>query len=69
LGLAPNTIDAYGRALEDYLLFSEPSHTEIDFATREHVAAHVRDQTSRPNRKTRKVVVTDSGAGLANAAR
>lgn len=67
LGLAPNTIDAYGRALEDYLLFSTGACTEIDFATREHIAAYVRDLTSRPNRKRWKVVAIDSGAGLANA--
>jgi integrase/recombinase XerD len=67
LGLAPNTIDAYGRALEDYLLFGVRSHAEIDLVTREHIAAYVRDLTSRPNRKSRKVVVIDSGAGLANA--
>jgi integrase/recombinase XerD len=67
LGLAPNTIDAYSRALQDYLLFSARSHTEIDFATREHIAAYVRDLTSRPNPKSRKVVVIDSGGGLANA--
>ena len=67
LGLAPNTIDAYGRALQDYLLFSARSHTGIDFATREHIAAYVRDLTSRPNPKSWKVVVIDSGSGLANA--
>ena len=36
-------------------------------ATRDHIAAYVRDLASRPNRRGSKVVVLDSGAGLANA--
>ena len=67
LGLAPNTIDAYGRALEDYLNFSQRNAANLVGATREHIAAYVRDLASRPNRRGANVVVLDSGAGLANA--
>jgi hypothetical protein len=34
LGLAPNTIEAYGRALEDYLLFSDGHGMAVDDAKR-----------------------------------
>ena len=67
LGLAPNTIDAYGRALEDYLNFSQRQAADVVGATRDHIAAYVRDLASRPNRRGANVVVLDSGAGLANA--
>jgi integrase/recombinase XerD len=67
LGLAFNTIDAYGRALEDYLAFSSRSDTDITTANREHISSYVRDLSARPNPKKPKVLVIDSGAGLANA--
>ncbi|MBV9483236.1 MAG: tyrosine-type recombinase/integrase [Acidobacteria bacterium] len=67
LGLAANTINAYGLALEEYLAFSAARDTHVVAATRDHVAAYVRDLTSRPNPRGRNVVVIDSGVGLANA--
>ena len=67
LGLAPNTIDAYGRALEDYLRFSRGQTANPIEANREHIAAYVRDLASRPNRRGANVIVVDSGACLANA--
>ncbi len=67
LGLAPNTIDAYGRAMEDYLCFCYHSTIVAEAATKEHISLYVRDLTSRPNPKGAKVLVFDSGAGLANA--
>jgi integrase/recombinase XerD len=67
LGLARNTIEAYGRALEDYLAFTSRSGAEIITAGREHISAYVRDLSSRRNPKRCNVVVIDSGAGLANA--
>jgi integrase len=36
-------------------------------ASRDHIAAYVRDLASRPNRRGANVVMLDSGAGLANA--
>src|SRR5690348_4460774 len=67
LGLAPNTIDAYGRALEDYLAFTAAAPVEISDANREHIAAYVHHLASRRNPKPRNVVIIDSGVGLANA--
>ena len=67
LGLAENTLDAYARAVEDYLAFSAAKDVSVVTATRDHIAAYVRDLTSRPNPRRANVVVLDSGAGLANA--
>jgi integrase/recombinase XerD len=49
LGLAPNTIDAYGRALDDYLRFSSAAGVEEATAGREHVARWVNDLSQRPS--------------------
>ena len=67
LGLAANTIDAYGRALEEYLAFSAANDVPAITAAKDHVAAYVRDLTSRPNPRGANVVVLDSSVGLANA--
>jgi site-specific recombinase XerD len=67
LGLAPNTIDAYGRALNDYLAFCQRQETEVETATREALSMYIRDMTSRPNPRGVNVRVLDSGFGLANA--
>jgi len=67
LGLAANTVEAYGRALEDYLAFSAGRSVVPETTGREHVAAYVRDLASRPHPRGKNVVVIDSGTGLANA--
>ena len=67
LGLARNTIEAYGRGLEEYLAFSAAKAVPVITATKDHIATYVRDLTSRPNPRSANVVVLDSGAGLANA--
>ncbi|MEO7916171.1 MAG: tyrosine-type recombinase/integrase [Dokdonella sp.] len=67
LGLAPNTVEAYGRALEDYLVFTAQRMIVLETAGREHIAAYVRDLGSRPHPHRKNVVVIDSGLGLANA--
>lgn len=67
LGLAANTIDAYGRGLQDYLAFSARLGRNSDTARRDHIAAYVHDLAARPNPKGISVRVLDSGAGLANA--
>jgi integrase/recombinase XerD len=67
LGLAQNTIDAYGRALEDYLGFCQRQGISAEAATKGQVAQYVHDLASRPNRRGMKVRVLDSGVGLANA--
>lgn len=67
LGMARNTIEAYGRALQDYLAFSSDATVAPETAKRAHVAAYVRDLTTRPSPRGASVRVLDSGAGLANA--
>jgi integrase/recombinase XerD len=67
LGLAPNTIDAYGRALNDYLDFCQRNEIKAGAATREELSLYVHDMTSRPNPRGANVRVLDSGFGLANA--
>jgi integrase/recombinase XerD len=67
LGLAPNTLDAYARALEDFLTFSSRAGVLAASATREHIAVYLRDLATRPNPRGVNVRVLDSGAGLANA--
>ncbi len=67
LGLAANTLDAYARAVEEYLAFSGDKDVAAISATKDHIAAYVRDLTSRPNPRGANVVVLDSGVGLANA--
>lgn len=57
---APNTIAAYGAAPQDYLAFSARHGVVPITAPRAHIAAFVRDLTTRPNRRT-------AALGLANA--
>ncbi|HEY6407166.1 MAG TPA: tyrosine-type recombinase/integrase [Ktedonobacteraceae bacterium] len=67
LGLAQNTVDAYGRALEDYLAFSSCESFSPEEASREHIARYVHDLSSRPNPRGANIRVLDTGYGLANA--
>lgn len=67
LCLAHNTIEAYGRGLEDYILFCTISRLVPEAAKKEHIAAYVRYLTKRPNSRGAKVILLDSGVGLANA--
>jgi integrase/recombinase XerD len=67
LGRAPRTIDAYARGLAEYLLICERDGIDPVAANRLHVAAFVKDLTTRPSRRGTNVVALDSGAGLANA--
>src|SRR5712664_2152353 len=67
LGLAANTIEAYGRALEDYLTFCCQQQIEVEAAAKEHLSLYVHDLVSRPNPRGIKIRVLDSGVGLANA--
>jgi hypothetical protein len=67
LGLATNTIDAYGRGLSDFFSFCASSSLSPESATRADVSAYVRDLTQRPNPRGANVRAIDSGAGLSNA--
>jgi integrase/recombinase XerD len=67
LGRAPNTVDAYGRGLEDYFRFSHHVGVHPESATRVHVAAYVRELADRPNPRSSHIRRIDSGRGLSNA--
>ena len=67
LGLASNTIEAYGRALNDYLGFCQHHEINAEAATKEHLSWYVHDLTSRPNPRGANVRVLDAGSGLANS--
>ena len=67
LQLAPRTLDAYGRAVADYLALCERENIDPVAASRADVARYVRDLASRPNPRGDNIVAIDSGAGLANA--
>lgn len=64
---APNTIAAYARALEEYLVFSEEHHIVPDHAGRDHIAAYVRELAERPNPRAGDHRVPQESLGLANA--
>ena len=67
LGLAPNTIDAYGRGLQEYLGFCSERGMDPQTATKADVAAYVRYLAERPGLHGANVVRMDSGVGLSNA--
>lgn len=66
LGLAANTIQAYGRALEDYLQFCERQQVAVMIARRDHIAAYVHDLATRPNARLGGRPGVE-GVGLSNA--
>lgn len=67
LGLAPNTIAAYGRSLHDYLTFCRGRGVNPETTTRADVAAWVRDLRQRPHRQGAGITGLDSAVGLSNA--
>lgn len=67
LGLASNTIDAYGRALEDYLGFCHRQQIMAESASKMHLSQYVHDLLARPHPRGSNIRSLDSGAGLANA--
>lgn len=67
LGLAANTIDAYGRGLEDFWAFCARRDLIPEAVTREHIALYVHDLATRPNSRGRNVLLLASGSGLSNA--
>jgi integrase/recombinase XerD len=67
LGRSPRTVDAYARALVDYLRFCDRGSFDIAAVGRGEIAAYVRDLRERPRRGGANVVAIDSGAGLAIA--
>ncbi|HKR60627.1 MAG TPA: tyrosine-type recombinase/integrase [Pyrinomonadaceae bacterium] len=67
LRLASNTVDAYGRSLEDFFAFSAAHSVSPSTATREHMALYVHDLSVRPVKRKTKSVVPDPVAYLSNA--
>lgn len=67
LGLASATLDAYGRALQDYLTFCLDHLIAPETATRAHIAAYVSDLLGRSHRQGPNVIQFASKTGLANA--
>lgn len=67
LRLSPATVDAYGRALEGYLAFSQERHVEADTARKDHVARFVRHLLSHEPRRGRRQGGRTAPSGLANA--
>lgn len=67
LGREPNTIEAYGRSLDDYLNFCKRQRLDPEDAGRDHVALYVNDLATRSNPRSAKVLETGAGSGLSNA--
>lgn len=67
LQLAQNTIDSYGRSLNDYLVFCSQQSIAPETVTREHIALYVHDLATRPNPKGSKILHLSTGSGLSNA--
>lgn len=67
LGMAPNTVDAYARAVQDFLVFCERAGIEAADAIRDEIAQYVGDLRRRPSPHGANILALDSGAGLSNA--
>jgi integrase/recombinase XerD len=67
LGLAQNTIHAYGRGANDYLDFCLRADRPFVEATKADIVAYIDDMTHRPNPKGENIRYLHSGVGLANS--
>jgi site-specific recombinase XerD len=67
LGLAHNTIQAYGRGANDYLTFCERTACPFIEATKADIVAYIDDMTHRSNPKGENIRYLHSGVGLANS--
>ena len=67
MGLAQNTVDAYGRGLEEFLCFTRSMGAAFLEVRREHIAAYVRFLRTKPGQEERTVVVIDAASRLSNA--
>ncbi len=69
LGLAPATVDAYGRGLHQFLSFCSENKIDPQTASREHIAAYVNYLTQRPLHPELQLLPSpaDPRPGLANA--
>src|SRR5262245_11396148 len=67
LGLAPNTLLAYGRGLEDFFDFSDRAGVLPAAAARDHIAAFVHDLRTRTVARRGPPPGAVASGGLANA--
>ena len=67
LGLSPNTLEAYGRAREDFLAFCNAHEVEPVLANKETLALWVRDMLRRPMAVKFDESGSGSRLGLANS--
>src|SRR5258708_29261629 len=67
LGLAKNTLQAYGRGANDYLAFCERTARPFIEATKADIVAYIDDMTHRSNPKGENIRYLHSGVGLANS--
>lgn len=67
LSLPANTVEAYGRGVEDFLAFCARRDVEAEGATRAAVVGWVRDLRRRPDPRRANVVRTESLGGLSDA--
>jgi integrase/recombinase XerD len=67
IGRAPNTVEAYGRAVNEHLAFCAANGAAPAMAGLEVVGAWVGELSSRPSLRSVKLVHLDSGVGLSNA--
>ena len=67
LGLAQNTVEAYGRGLEEYFRFVRDLEIAPTKAGREIIATYVRSLRARPGATRGKVISVDSKSTLSNA--
>lgn len=67
LGLAENTIDAYGRGMEQYLIFCEASDLNPEEAGREDIASYVHHLRWQPRARQNDSREAGSEAGLSSS--
>jgi site-specific recombinase XerD len=66
-GLANNTVIAYARAVEGFLVFCQKRSLEVRSTTRDSIAQYLGELRSQPRHEGADVVRIDSGARLSNA--
>jgi integrase/recombinase XerD len=67
LGPASNTIVAYGRGIEGFLVFCQSRSIDVRRASREVIAQYVHHLRTQPRNGRDNVIYIDSGASLSNA--
>jgi len=67
LGLAQNTVEAYGHGLEDYLRFVRALQTDPMQANGEIIAGYIHNLRGRPGATRGNVISIDSHSALSNA--